>query len=160
MITVNNNPSRQDLVVLIESNNRIIDLDPASIKCDYCEQVNYYTPEAFLSKRKDGKTVTIKNVPASKGNALRITITGYTTDSLVGFSSVVTWKENSLAILDIDSKILYIVNVDDETWFVHEFRKHRGVALYETAVRPLYVKCCEYVMVANGDIKSKLERYL
>ena len=160
MITVNNNPSREDLVALIESNNRIIDLDPASIKCDYCEQVNYYTPEAFLSKRKDGKTVTIKSAPASEGNALRITITGYTTDSLVGFSSVVTWKENSLAILDIDSKTLYIVNVDEETWFVHEFRKQRAIALYETAVRPSYVKCCEYVMVANGDIKSKLERYL
>lgn len=160
MITINNTPSREDLVALIESNSRIIDLDPASIKCEYCEQVTYHTPEAFLSKLKDGKTVTIKNASPREGNALRITTTDYRTDSLVGVSSVVTWKGNSLAILDVDSKILYIINVDDETWFVHEFKKHRAIALYETAVCPSYVKCCEYVMVANGDIKSKLERYL
>lgn len=160
MITINNTPSREDLVALIESNDRIIDLDPASIKCEYCEQVTYHTPEAFLSKLKDGKTVTIKNASPREGNALRITTTDYRADSLIGVSSVVTWKGNSLAILDVDSKILYIINVDDETWFVHEFKKHRAITLYEASIRPSYVKCCEYVMIANNDAKSKLERYL
>ena len=160
MITVNNTPSRQDLVALLESSNRVIDLDPASIKCGYCEQVKFHTPEAFLSKFKDGRTVAIESAATREGNALRITTTDYTKDGLVGFSSVVTWKENSLAILDTDSKTLYIINVDDEAWFVHEFKRYRAIALYETAVSPSYVKGCEYIMVSNDDVKTKLERYL
>ena len=66
MIKVNNTPSRKELVALIESNNRIIDLDPASIRSAYSEQVKFHGLEAFLSKFSTGKTFEIKNASTEK----------------------------------------------------------------------------------------------
>lgn len=160
MITVNNTPSREDLVALIESNNRIIDLDPASIKTGYFEQVKYHNIEAFLSKYTDGKTFEIKNAHAKEGAALRVTELKYKEHDLSGYRTTIVLKGDALALLDTDKGMVYIINPDDESWFVNEFRKVRGIKLFEIAVHPVYLRENEYIMVSNDLIKDRLERYL
>lgn len=160
MIKVNNTPSRKELVALIESNNRIIDLDPAAIKSGYCEQLRFHNIEAFLSKFTTGKTFEIKNAHAKEGTALRVTELKYEEHDLRGYRTTVSLKDDSLALLDTDKGIVYVINPDDESWFVNEFRRVRGIKLFEIAVRPVYLHDGEYVMVSNDLIKDRLERYL
>ena len=160
MIKVNNTPSRQELVALIESNNRIIDLDPAAIKSGYCEQLRFHNIEAFLSKFTTGKTFEVKNNHAKEGTSLRITELKYEEHDLRGYRTTVSLKEDSLALLDTDRGIVYVINPDDESWFVNEFRKVRGIKLFEIAVHPVYLHEGEFVMVSNDLIRDRLERYL
>lgn len=160
MIKVNNTPSRKELMDLIESNNRIIDLDPAAVKSGYCEQLRFHNIEAFMSKFADGKTFEIKNAHAKEGTALRITELKYKESDLLGYRTTIVLKDDALALLDTDKGIVYVINPDDESWFVNEFRKIRGIKLFEIAVRPVYLREGEYIMVSNDLIKDRLERYL
>ena len=160
MIKVNNAPSRQELMELIESNNRVIDLDPAAVKSGYCEQLRFHNIEAFLSKFNTGKTIEIKNMHAKEGTALRVTELAYAEHDLHGYRTTITLKEDSLALLDTDKGIVYVIGPDDETWFVSTFAKIRGIKLFEIAVHPVYLRENEYIMVSNDLIQDRLERYL
>lgn len=160
MIKVNNTPSRKELVALIESNNRVIDLDPAAVKSGYCEQVKYHNIESFLSKYNTGKTVEIKNLHAKEGTKLRVTELKYEENNLHGYRTTITLSQDSLALLDTDKGIVYVIGPDDESWFVSEFAKIRGIKLFEIAVHPVYLQENEYVMISNDLIKDRLERYL
>lgn len=160
MIKVNNTPSRQELMELIESNNRVIDLDPAAIKSGYCEQLRFHNIEAFLSKFTSGKTFELKNNHAKEGTSLRITELKYAEHDLHGYRTTVTLSQDSLALLDTDKGIVYVIGPDDETWFVSTFAKMRGIKLFEIAVHPVYLREGEYVMISNDLIRDRLERYL
>ena len=160
MIKVNNTPSRQELMELISSNNRVIDLDPASIKSAYSEQVKFHSLEAFLSKFSTGKTFEIKNAGTKEGMGLRITELKYEEHDLRGYRTTISLKQNALSLLDTDTGVIYVINPDDESWFVSEFTKIRGIKLFEIAVHPVYLQENEYVMVSNDLIKDRLERYL
>ena len=160
MIKVNNTPSRQELMELISSNNRVIDLDPAAVKSGYCEQLRFHNIEAFLSKFNTGKTIEIKNMHAKEGTALRVTELGYAEHDLRGYRTTITLKEDSLALLDTDNGIVYVIGPDEESWFVGTFAKVRGIKLFEIAVHPVYLRENEYIMVSNDLIQNRLERYL
>ena len=91
---------------------------------------------------------------------LRITELKYEEHDLRGYRTTISLKQNALSLLDTDTGVIYVINPDDESWFVNEFRKIRGIKLFEIAVHPVYLREDEYIMVSNDLIKDRLERYL
>ena len=97
---------------------------------------------------------------AKEGTALRVTELAYAEHNLRGYRTTITLKEDSLALLDTDKGIVYVIGPDDETWFVSTFAKIRGIKLFEIAVHPVYLRENEFIMVSNDLIRDRLERYL
>ena len=158
MITLNLNPTREQLVALIESANGLIDLDTAAVKSGHCENVKYMTLDCYLKAKKRGKEYTIINHRKIKGCELRIGVIWYNDESMAGRTQTVSWDKDGLALLDIESNIIYIISPDDELWFVNEFTKTRGIKLYNIGVRPHDLS--SYVVITDKTENDQIEKYL
>lgn len=158
MITLNINPTRAQLVALIESVNGLIDLDTAAVKSGHCENVKYMTLDCFTSAKTNGKEYTVVNHHTTKGCELRIGVIWYNGAEMAGRTQTVSWNKDGLALLDIESDIIYIISPDDELWFVNEFTKTRGIKLYNIGVRPHDLN--SYVVITDKTENDQIEKYL
>lgn len=161
MIKINTQPTRDELMEVLENNHGLIDLDTTAIKCGYCENLKYLTLEAFTSGKRKGKIFNIKNLHSKEGTALRIAAeTSSKNDTYNGYITSICWNQEGMAFLDTNNSTIYVIGLDDESWFVHTFKKVRNIDLYNIAVMPEYVKDCEYIILANDNDKETLRRYL
>lgn len=158
MITLNINPTRDQLLSVISSSNGLIDLDTAAVKSGHCDNVKYMSLDCYLKTKKAGKEYTIINHRKIKGCELRIGVIWYNGESMAGRTQTVSWEKEGLSLLDVESDIIYIISPDDELWFVNEFAKTRGIKLYNIGVRPHDLQ--SYVIIADADENAQIEKYL
>lgn len=158
MITLNTTPSREELLALIASSNGLIDLDTASVRSGHCEHLKYMTPDCYLKAKTAGKEYTIINKHSQHGTELRIGVIFYSGSEMAGRVQTVSWKQDGLALLDIESDIIYIISPDDELWLVNEFTRTRGIKFYNIAVQPQRLD--SYVIISDADENQRIEKYL
>jgi len=158
MITLNINPTRDQLLSVISSSNGLIDLDTAAVKSGHCENIKYMSLDCYLKTKTAGKEYTITNHKKIKGCELRIGVIWYNGAQMAGRVQTISWDKDGLALLDVEADIIYVINPDDEIWFVNEFAKSRGIRLYNIGIQPRGLD--SYVIIADADENQQIEKYL
>lgn len=156
MIKVINKVSDEALERVVLKHEHLIDLDVASVKCGYCNNLKYKSFLAFVSKNYQGVDIDINAMSNAEETYARITYTNINAGIIRGFTTTIKYKADGMVLFNIDRKEVYILTPEQEVDFISMFKQHRGIEFYQSAIGINN----EYITIADIEDYVGLKKYL
>lgn len=156
MIKIIDRVSDETLERVVLKHEHLIDLDVASVKCGYCNNLKYKSFLAFVSKNYQGVDIDINAMSNAEETYARITYTNINAGIIRGFTTTIKYKADGMVLFNIDRKEVYILTPEQEVDFISMFKQHRGIEFYQSAIGINN----EYITIADIEDYVGLKKYL